>query len=272
MKTFLLKIWQKIKLAPWTYGQPLTKTPTDEHTKVSDLFIWRNSKDIDTFFELMDLPSFFVENDDKNYVTLVIFNSDGDRLFNKKIGLIPNKRHRINISKIIEKEVKSITNIGKCGTFAVFHSKTPSVFHDMNSFISECGYVSYSYKSGELGTYVHGNLEAIGFSKDGYELLCATSILERKFYLQYELKGPAVYELGIVNPTDKRQNITCTFLSVEDSSIIAKKQASIQSKGVFLFKMFAPEGSSAHAIFDSHLVMARPLIFRTNNNMDVLHG
>jgi len=273
MKYLIFKIWNKIKLFLWTYSQPLTKSPTNKNSSVSDLFVWRASKDIETFFELIDIPSLFLDYEHKNHVTLVVFDSNGNELLSDKIELIPNRRSKINISEIIKEKSMLVGSASNFGTFAIFHSIIPSVFNDTGSFISECGYVSYSYKNA-LNTYVHGNLEAIALLEDdSYELLCVPSFLQRKFNLQFELKDSALYELGLVNPTNKMQSVVCSYLSLENGRVVKRQEVDICPKGSFVFDISVQKGSSIKVVIKSKLVMARPLIFRKiDDNLDVIHG
>ena len=60
MKDFI----KRLKKAPWSFKQPLTKMPKYLGTPVSDLFVWRNSKDWNTFFELTDIAGMFDDNID----------------------------------------------------------------------------------------------------------------------------------------------------------------------------------------------------------------
>ncbi len=112
---------QRIRRAIWTWRQPLTNKPTDRNSSVSDLFVWRSSEEWQTFFELIDIGSLFEENQSPRYVTLVIFNDNGILINEKKIILSPNKRQILDVSAAIGR------SHGEVGTFAVFHSATPSI-------------------------------------------------------------------------------------------------------------------------------------------------
>ena len=49
-------ILEKLRLLLWKFGQPLTKIPPSSNAAVSDLFIWRHTDEITTYFELLNLP------------------------------------------------------------------------------------------------------------------------------------------------------------------------------------------------------------------------
>lgn len=77
-------IIKRLKVAVWTWRQPLTKIPNDLNLPISDLFVWRSSSKWQTYFELIDIPSLFEEVKRPNQVTIVFMNSFG-KIVMKKI-------------------------------------------------------------------------------------------------------------------------------------------------------------------------------------------
>ena len=266
------KIVQRIYKARWTYRQSLTKKPKNMSTKISDLFVWRSSSKWETFFELVDIASLF-ENKTmpRNYVDIVFFNSNGETILQRKIELIKNRRQVINISNLLSK-VGHIEKYGEVGAFAIFHSNIPKIIPKLSSFIAERGYVSYKYKDNPLRSYVHGNLDAISMCENNINTVGGRGFLTRKYNLQYELKGGSVYELGIVNSSNKNMLVECEFTPINGGPIVTKLE-SINSKGVKVFSIGVDPKHSYRAIMSSKLIMTRPLVFRINEDyFDVFHG
>ena len=266
MKNFI----SRVRRALWTFKQPLTKIPKSSGVPVSDLFIWRNSDIWQTFFELTDISGLFLDDEKnaKRNVIFFFFDNQGVLLFKECLELIYNRRQTIDLSVFLSKS--------KCtlGTFCVFHSYTPRVISDLGSFIAERGYVSYVYNRASLRTYVHGNLDAISLSPDNcMEMLGANGFLPREFMLQHELLGPALYEINLVNASSKVQHLSCNILSTQSGEILDIQKAILLPRGAHMFQVIIDQSASARIVIKSHLVMARPLVFRIKNQkMDVFHG
>lgn len=111
---------ERLRRATWTYKQPLTRVPAIAGAPVSDLFVWRNSEEWETFFELTDLPALFAGPDSAGRnVTLVFFDAAGYSFFEKTVEITPKRRNTLPLSAII-----GIVH-GAAGTFSVFHTHTP---------------------------------------------------------------------------------------------------------------------------------------------------
>jgi hypothetical protein len=261
---------ERLRRGLWVLKQPLTQIPRPSGVPISDLFIWRNSEDWKTFFELIDISGLFVDREDtcERYVTLVFFDSDGILFLEERLKLIRNQRQTIDLSGFISKSESPV------GTFCIFHSHTPEMVTRLGSYITERGYVSYCYKGAPLRAYVHGNLDAIALqSANSLELLGSTSLRAREYRLQYALQGPALYELAIVNPSSRDQHFYCQVFSTLNNEILEIQEIQLRPRGSYVFLIQIKQSQIARIIISSHLVMARPLVFRINNRkMDVFHG
>ena len=149
---FISKKIEYLRSAIWNWKQPLLRIPTFSSSLVSDLFIWRSSPEWETFFELIDIPSLFEDQNGLGYVTVIFFNTNGMQVLEKKIWLYPNRRRILNVSFLIGREY------GEIGTFAVFHSSTPKVISNLDAFLAERGYVNYCYRNSPLKSYCHVKL------------------------------------------------------------------------------------------------------------------
>lgn len=258
---------ERVRRATWSYKQPLTRLPAIAGAPVSDLFVWRNSEEWETFFELIDLPALFPGVDKAGgQVTLVFFNAAGQPFLEKTVKTAPARRNTLTLSEIIG------SDNGITGTFSVFHTHTPNILQELGSHLAERGYVSYSYRSAPLRSFVHGNLDAIARLPDqSLQLLGGQSIRRREFNLQHAIGIRGRYELGVVNPTPKRQKIVCRTLSVF-GELQSSQTADLPPGGSHLFHVTS-EHAQQQIVIRSRLIMARPLVFHIQNQtMDVFHG
>ena len=265
------KVLERFRRATWIYHQGLTKKPSEESNPVSDLFLWRNSADWKTYFELVDIAGLFLDDtgeNSKRYVTLFFFDNSGLLFHKEKIDLVQNERRTLDLSKFTAKSDSSF------GTFCIFHSFTPNEISELGSFIAERGYVSYSYKDSSFRAYVHGNLDAISYTHEkDLQMLGSRSFMPREYRLQYELQGDAKYEVGVVNSSNKSLSVSCYSISTQGGDVIQLQKSKIQSKGSSVFTIKVKKSQSCRIIIKSGLVMARPLVFRTHQNkLDVFHG
>ena len=261
---------ERLRRAFWNFKQPLTLKPALIGAPVSDLFVWRNSEVWETYFELMDIPGLFAdcESMPEHHIILFFFDSKGDRFLEKRLDVVPNQRRTLNLSMFIP------NTAGSFGTFCVFHSHTPQAVTELGSYIAERGYVSYRYKAAPLRAYVHGNLDAVTLLPNKHlQLLGGDSFRAREYRLQHTLQGPALYEVGLVNPTPRLQRFSCRLLSTSSGEIMAAQEAQLKSQGCHVFLVPMEQLQQGRIVIRSHMVMARPLIFRIQDKrMDVFHG
>ncbi len=259
--------YERLRRAVWTYKQPLTMAPDNSDAVFSDLFIWRKSSEWETFFELMDMPGLFSENEvGARPVSFVFFDKEGRVFHNKTLIPVTNARNFLNISKLIDGD------IGEYGTFAVFHDATPDNIKIFGSNLAERGYVSYRYREAPLRSYVHGNFDAIAHSANkSPQLMGGDGLRRREYHLQLLLDDHNVYEFLIVNTTSRLQKVVFETRTRE-GSLCNTRVTQVQPGGNDLFKL-VPEHREKRIVIISRLIMARPLIFRIQDKkMDVFHG
>lgn len=266
----LMKKVERCRRALWTWRQPLTRRPLASAVPISDLFVWRNSFEWSTSFELIDISGLFSdgEKDLYKHATLILFDQHGNQFLKKKLELLPGRRQTIHLAEFL-----SEAN-GEMGTFAVFHSSSPPELEPIGSFLAERGYVSYRYCDAPLRAYVHGNLDAIAQGADGeLQLLGCGGFLRREYSLQHELQPGVVYELGLINPTPSAQRSICQLVSVRSGKIMGVQVVNLPPGGIQLVPVLADKSEPVRLVIQSHLVMARPLVFRIQNlKLDVFHG
>lgn len=261
---------ERVRKGLWLYKQPLVQIPSASGSTVSDLFVWRNSGEWRTFFELMDVCGLFAEPAElpPRQATFVFFDSAGALVNERRIDVVPNERRTVDLSTLTG------ASAGAFGTFCVFHSHPPQAVSDLGSFVTERGYVSYRYKGAPVRSYVHGNLDAVAREPDErLELLGASSLRKREYRLQHELAGPAAYEMMVVNPTPHSQSLRCRLLSTRGNVLLSTQGTKLAPSGCDLFRIEMDGQQTARVIIDSHLVMARPVVFRAHGrSANVFHG
>ncbi len=266
----LMQKLERFRRALWTWRQPLTRRPIGSAVPISDLFVWRNSDEWTTYFELIDIPGLFSDGDKDSakHATLFLFDQHGRQFLKKRLEVLAGRRQTINLSEFLGQ------TSGETGTFAVFHSSSPTELEPMGSFLAERGYVSYRYRDAPLRAYVHGNLDAIAWEADeGLQLLGGRSFLSREYSLQHELQPGIGYELGLVNPTPTAQCCKCKLISVSSGKIVDVQVVNLPPGGTQLVPVRADKSEPVRLVIQSHLVMARPLVFRIQNlKLDVFHG
>jgi hypothetical protein len=269
MNNWIKAVKKRLRRAIWVYKQPLTLVPTLNGAPVSDLFLWRNSNEWETFFELIDMQALFTGavNAGRS-VKIIFFDAKGRLFLEKSVNMEPFRRKTLAVSEIIG-------NVGgEYGTFAVFHSHTPKELTSIGSHLAERGYLSYRHRQAPLRAYVHGNLDAVAHLSDHcLQLLGGRSLLQREFRLQHILARQGVYELGIVNPTVTNQAIICQKLS-GDRKVIGEERTYLPPRGSHFFRIMPTSNQNWQwIVLRSRLVMARPIIFRLENDTaDVFHG
>ena len=260
---------EKLRRALWTFGQPLTRRPERAGDPVSDLFVWRNSEDWKTFFELTDMAGLFDGGEDvpSRSATILFFDNNGEQFLEQRLDMLSNQRRTIDLTEFVAESKSSF------GTFCVFHS-TPQVVSDLGSFIAERGYVSYHYKDAPLRGYVHGSLDAISLCVNkGLRLLGSSSFFPREYRLQHELSGPALYEVGIVNSSPRDQIVTCQVLSARNGVSLGMQEVQLRPRASHVVPVQVEASQPVRVVINSHLVMARPFVFRIHQQkMVVFHG
>jgi hypothetical protein len=263
---------EKIRKALWTFKQPLTKMPVNAEHAISDMFVWRNSENWKTFFELTDIAGLFIEDRDESseerYVTIQFFNVSGKKIHEEHVQLKSNKRLTLDMSKYLGYISDEI------GTFCIFHSYIPLAIKDLNSYITERGYLSYKYKDAPLRSYVHGNMDAVQIDEHKrVDTLGGVSFLEREYRIQHEFLALRNYELLFVNHTKKVQSIRCALEGLHNGEFKEVIEQKVVPMGVAKFELYCPEACSYRVIIMSNMVMARPLVCRIHDDkLDVFHG
>jgi len=261
---------EKILRSPWTWRQALTGLPHDLNAPISDLFVWRNSAEWQTSFELIDIPRLIVDSKSEinAVVKLVFFDSSGHQFLSEEIEVLSAIRQTIHLSSYLKGTNEEM------GTFAVFHKSVPSAISSMGSYLAERGYVSYRFQGAPLRSYVHGNLDAIAQNANGeLQVLGGSSFFQRQYRLQFELIPGNQYQLCIVNPTASKQKCVGKLVAINGGKVLCSRLFNLTPGGVHALTFQSEVTEHARVIIESHIIMARPLVFNIQNlKMDVFHG
>jgi hypothetical protein len=263
------KVIQRMRRAVWAYRQPLTRVPSVAGAPVSDLFLWRKGPEWQTSFELTDMAGLYEAGDNTapSKTCIRLFDASGKQIGQQELIPPLYRRQQIDISALAE------ANQDCAGTFSVFHSHTPAAVQQLGSHLAERGYVSYRFRHAPLRAYVHGNLDAAALGEQQQlALLAGSGPLWREYRLQHELLPGSRYDIAIVNPSPRRQTVMCEVLEAAGGRKLEVLSATLPAGGCHLFEL-TPGSVNQRIVIRSRLVMARPLIFRIEDQrMDVLHG
>ena len=251
----------------FTYlGVGLTKVPNNSNSTLSDLFLWRKDLEWSSYFELLDINYLIspeIKNQIDQFATLVFFNHSGELVYQTEINYSLNGRSTIGLSKILPDHISGY------GTFACFHLSQGNIFKEAGSFIADRGYCGYTRNSSDVKSYVHGNLDAIAYDGKKLEMLGNYNVRNYEYLLQYEFECGINYEVILTNPTNKKQEINLRF---ENHDQLDEK-LSIEVRGSYVKRIFFEEDKKVRLVVESHMFMARPIIFRFHElSLDVFHG
>ena len=251
-------------------GIAITKIPKGEAV-ISDLFVFRVEAGWETFFEYLQFHSLLNadENELSKSVRIIFYNQKGISICEREVKVKKALKTTLNINQIAKQ-----LGLEKDGLFAVFHPYNESWLNNHNSFLAERGYVGYANKSlGPIKGFVHGNLDAIAkFSRnEEYQLLGNYSFLDKEYLLQHTLDPGNIYELFLVNPTNRKQKF-----SILEKSAGANKTTTffLPPRGTHKYvKTVEKKGIRTKIIIKSKLYLARPVVFKIMpTSFDVFHG
>jgi hypothetical protein len=262
------RFFRKAKFAIFV-PKGITKVPTSEKAVISDLFLLRNDLNWKTEFELLNVRG-LIEGNNKvqpgDEATIWFFDEDGIKVGEKQIVIPDVGRFTIKFAEFVDAKFRSAK------TFAVFHTKVPSVEVLERSYLAERGYTGYEYLGVGLKGYVHGNLDAAALADNKLEMLGNAGLLRRRYTVQHELTGPAEYEFFFTNPTPKAQKIV-GYTRAVNGKFTKFGKLKLKSRGSGKFQVKVPAGETSRFQIKSRLYLGRPVVFRVaDQTMDVFHG
>tara|TARA_S200000501_G_C20783542_1_gene726137 strand:+ start:19 stop:867 length:849 start_codon:yes stop_codon:yes gene_type:complete len=280
IKRILKALKNPEKIIPFirnSYAPIVAKKPQDSKFTFSDLFIWRCGNNWKTTYYLFPYIGLLSKKEELLNIgacksRLVILSNDGNFLAESKIEFEPIRKSKLNLADYIPSSISS----DKYGTFMIFHENILRKEILNGGYITDRGYTSYGFGSSNTLSYVHGNLDAVSgkYSKNGIEELTyfKSTILKRSFQLQYLFTPINSYEIAITNPTRKSHKVCLNFFNNQGETF-KSIEIELSTLGVRIVQLPSFESNFLISI-RSNLPMARPLIFKSNNQkfVDVFHG
>lgn len=262
------QIQQKIKFGIFI-PRRITKRPTQPDAVISDLFPVRSNNLWTTYFECLNVPGLITGNNDSSIKSEIIVN-----FYNDKGIILGNVASEIGKfgRQTIKLDRNFFPNIENASTFSVFHTQFDRDPNLETSFLAERGYVGLQRNDMDFRGYVHGNLDAIAWSKGEQELLGNFGLLPRAYQVQHPMRGEAKYEFILTNPSTKAQIIRLQFRHPKSPWKTIEK-SKIASGGCKLFQIDLAKEEVGFVRFVSRLYLARPVVIRQNQeSFDIFHG
>lgn len=242
--------------------------PFSKSAVISDLFVWRQSKQWQTTFQIFNISS-FIFPDDRLIEKCQIHIYDAEGIFIKKLEIV------LNPLELFSLDFSTIDNLkGEVGTFSVFHFSDG--LHEISkhaSRLTERGYIAYNKAGNSFKNYCHGNLQAVSKTyKGNVKSVVGLAQEDIKYSPQMIFSDSSRFELIYTNPSDKVQEVT-VFMYDKHQNIIEKLSKSIYPFGVEVFDVENPD-HQIHTVQNSgRIIMWRPIVKKYyQTHFDVLHG
>ncbi len=247
----------------------VTKTPNNPRSVISDLFCVRHDLNWKTYFELLNVEGLILGDNSPNFATqaeFVFFDYNGEVVDSKIVQVGQFGRETICLDETFA------PNIKEASSFSVFHSKPHDEHALEGSFLAERGYVGFKKSNSSIRGYVHGNLDAIAKSDQGFELLGNQGIIRRSYQVQHPLRGPARYEFFISNPCKRASRIL-----IETKGATGKwrkiERFTLNPRGSKIWVIDKDSSEPSFVRVKSRLYLGRPVVFRVaGQGIDVFHG
>lgn len=260
-------------LTKFRYGifipRKITRKPNEINSVISDLFPVRANDVWTTFFESINVPGLINgDNSGEAHSEAIFF------FFDNQGKILGNVVSKVGVTsrQTIQLDQHFFPEIQRASTFAVFHQSFNLNVPLSGSYLAERGYIGIQKNSFDFRGYVHGNLDAIAYSKGDLQLLGNSGIIPRIYQVQHPLRGYAKYEFILTNPTTQNQKIKFQY-KCDSKAWETIQSVQIQSRGSHTFVIELKEGEAGLVRFRSHLYLARPVVIRSaKSSFDVFHG
>ena len=250
-------------------SKSITQKPKYVDSVISDLFPVRTNEKWTTYFESINVPGLIKGNNDTQDLSdayFYFFDSRGRVLGTVVAKIGATSRQTIKLDE------EFFSEIMRASTFAVFHQNFNLDLSLNESYLAERGYIGIQKNEFDFRGYVHGNLDAIAYSKGKLQLLGNSGVIPRVYQVQHPLRGSARYEFILTNPSPRTQSIKFQYKSMADSWKTIQK-VKIDARGSHTFEIELNEGEVGLVRLKSHLYLARPVVIRHNGAaFDVFHG
>ena len=243
--------------------------PLSRREAVSDLFLWRVDKNWETSYDLMNLPSLILPEEDlTDTVKLVFFDLNGSEISRRIIKLKQYQNKRISIRECLGKSEG-------VGTFACFHSSSRlKEIYKAKCHLLDIHYVSYSKRNDAFRNYAHGNIYGVSNDPEKEKINSLLCVFPKTqvYRPQIRFDDSDRFELAYANASGKEIEILVRAFNDK----LEEVERRIKLVPPFGIRVFEFENSSHNLAFvenQSQIGLWRPIIFKYYQSFfDVLHG
>ena len=239
----------------------------------SDLFIWRDVSNWDTYFNIAHLGPILNPYYKEEYSAIIeLYDSQGSTIETKKISLVFGDSYLLSINDLLVTCKEKYTS----GTFAVFHlANLTALFGNKRVCLAERGFVSYKRKSdvSVLRAYAHGNMIATGFCliKNISRRLGVYQKAKKYYRQQLTLEDSLYSEIALVNFLSS--DILVGLYQYKEHLKINLMEISIPPGGLTFLRSTSDFDLHFPIEIESNVEFLRPVVFKYyENHFDILHG
>lgn len=247
----------------------VTRKPKEKDSVISDLFPIRSNGKWSTFFEVLNVPGLLNGSllvTERQRVKFVFFDSSGSVIGEKIISAPAKARETLELDKAFFERGND------AAAFSVFHLDYECSTDIGESYLAERGYTGFKRSDLPIRAYVHGNLDAVGLSRDSLEMLGNAGVFPRVYQVQHPLTGSALYEFFIVNPCTKRVRLRFEVRTV-NGKWKRFESFSLNPRGSRMVPVLVETEEVKFIRIISRLYLGRPVVFRnTDISLDAFHG
>jgi hypothetical protein len=260
---------RKAKYALWI-PRKITRNPKVKGSVISDLFPLRSDSQWQTHFELLNVAG-LIEGDNvltqEKSARFIFFDGEGEKLAEKLISIPSSGRKTVFLNSELDPSISS-----RASSFAVFHESSRDGLDIGESFLAERGYTGYCLSDSAIRGYVHGNFDSLSYSDGKIEAIGNKGLLTRLYTVQHPLRGPAIYEFFLSNPTPRP--VSVKVLHGNESKKWSEIEGfELKSRGSRIFRVKKEDELASFIRIRSKFYLGRPVVFRiSGRGLDVFHG
>ena len=260
---------RKAKYALWI-PRKITRNPKVEGSVISDLFPLRSDFQWQTHFELLNVAGLISGDNSltqEKCARFIFFDGEGEKLAEKLITVPSSGRKTVFLNSELDPSISS-----RASSFAVFHESSRDGLDIGESFLAERGYTGYSLSDSAIRGYVHGNFDSLSYSDGEIKAIGNKGLLTRLYTVQHPLRGPAIYEFFLSNPTPR--SVSVKVLHGDESKKWSEiERFELKSKGSRIFRVKKEDELASFIRIRSKFYLGRPVVFRiSGRGLDVFHG
>jgi hypothetical protein len=261
-------VMRKARYAVWI-PRKITRKPKEKGAAISDLFPLRSDSQWKTHFELLNVPGLIYGNNaltSQRNARFLFFNNEGVKIGEKLISIPATGR------ETIELDFDFHPSTSRAASFSVFHEGFYEDLEIGQSYVAERGYTGYSWTQSEIRGYVHGNHDSVAYKDDKIQTIGNKGLLSRLYTVQHPLRGPAIYEFFVSNPSRRPLTVHVLHGQIGDDWVEIESFR-LSSRGSRIFRIQKSDSRASFVRLKSRLYLGRPVVFRlAGSSFDVFHG